>query len=74
MDGLTVHEYAEQRKWDSWDDEEEAASLSINDAMRREGAHSAYLDILHFLEDAYRPEYLEGVRDRIARRKLTGHR
>jgi hypothetical protein len=73
ISGLTLYEYVEQRKWDCWMDDEDAQSRP-NEARFAAGQVSAYQDVLNFLIDAYRPEFLEAVADRIARRKLTGPR
>lgn len=71
MSDLTIREYAEQRRWDSWTDDEDFQHDSAR-ALRDEGAYAAYLDIIHFLDGAYRPEYLEAVAERIQRRLLVG--
>ena len=71
---LSVREYVEQRKWDHWDDDESQQSMPINEVLRREGAMSAYLDVLHYLDGSYRAEYLQSVQDRAERRRLVGPR
>lgn len=72
LTGLTVREYAEQRKWDHFHDDEEERTLPFSTSLRDQGKMAAYQDILNFLDEAYRPEFLENVADRIARRKLVG--
>lgn len=69
-----VRDYVEQRKWDSWIDDEEAQSLPVADVNRALGEYRAYLDVLHFLNGSYRPDYLEAVAERSERRKLVGPR
>lgn len=71
---ITLADYVEQRKWDSWIDDEEAQSLPVADVNRALGEYRAYLDVLHFLNGSYRPEYLEAVADRSERRKRVGPR
>ena len=69
---LTPRQYAEQRKWDSWDDDEESKSMPREQVLRNEGAFRAYSDMVAFLDGSYRPEYIEAVADRAERRRLYG--
>lgn len=69
---MTPREYADQRKWDHWDDDEEQQSIGRDEALRREGAFMAYSDMCAFLDGNFRPEYLESVADRAERRRLYG--
>lgn len=71
---IGLREYVEQRKWDSWIDDEEAQSLPVAEVNRTLGEYRAYLDVLHFLDGSYRPDYLETVADRSERRKRVGPR
>ena len=73
-DQLTIAEYCEQRKWDSFDDDEEQAAGTREYALRREGSFIAYQDVLNFVKGNYRQEYLDAVEDRMRRRLLVGPR
>ena len=71
---LTLVDYVEQRRWDHFNDDEDEQSLPRDRVLRDQGASIAYTDVLNFLRENYRPEFLEAVADRIARRKLVGPR
>ena len=72
MTDLTAREYAEQRKWDHWDDDEEQKAMPSEQRLRREGACMAYQDMLNFLDGNYHPDFVEAVADRAERRRLYG--